>query len=440
LAAFVGGLLPLEAIDPWWSLLLGVAPPGGPDPIVFTPLVGPAVNAQWLGQRVLAAVYACGGVGLLLAFRATVLALVATIGELLVIRAGADARQAGLATMLILPTLVSGAAVRPQLLAIPLFALVILVGGTWPTRRWAPAAVAAITVLWANVHGSFVLAALALALLSVGGPPRVARIRLCLALVALVAGLVNPWGVAMFAAVLEVTKANGGGASSLALEWRPLDLLSMPGFFFLLQIAAASLGVRRSRRATCVAWVVLALPLAALGLGSGRHTVWVALATLPLVALALPRAHESERRSALAIPMVAALAILALVGLSNPLVASDRRLAPDTPVELADRAASAGVGRLFAFSDWGGYLAWRLRPTGRVFIDDRFEQHPTERWASYVSISRAEPGWQEELDAMGADALALDRHGQAPLVAAAERSADWRLAYDDAQGVLFVRR
>lgn len=441
LAGLVGGFLPLEAIDPWWSLLLGAAPAGGPDPIVFTPLVGPPANVQWLAQRLLAGLYELGGFGLLLAVRAFVLVLTLATAELVALRHGAGARAASLATLLILPTVLAGAAVRPQLLAVPLFALLLVLGGPLVERHWAPFALGGAVALWANVHGSFVLAPPVLALLALGGPRRLAAVRLRLAALALLAGLANPWGLAIYPAVLEVTRSNGGGASSLALEWRPLDLQSSPGIFFLLQLGLAGLSFVRTRRARGLGWALLAAPLAALALTSGRHTIWFGLAVVPLVATGLAGAGAANgRRSRLNAPLVSSLALLGLVGLGQPFAGANRPLAPETPIELADRLAATEADRLFAFSDWGGYLAWRLRPAGRVYIDDRFEQHSPEVWASYRSISRAEPGWQERLDEAGVDALALEPRQQAPLVAAVERSESWQTIYRDEASALFVRR
>lgn len=439
LAAFVGGFLPLEAIDPWWSLLLGSAPSGGADPIVFSLPVGPAANVQWLAQRALAGLYHIGGFGLLLAGRGVVLALTLALAELLALREGADPRRAGLIGLVTLPTAVAGAAVRPQLLALPLFGATLLLGGPLVERRWTPFALLGTVALWANLHGSFALAGPVLVVLALGGPRRLVPARLRLAALTLVAGLVNPWGPAIFPAVLETTRANGGGAGSLALEWRPLDLVSLPGLFFGLQVGLVGLGLARGRDSGGLPWAPLIGLLAAFALGSGRQTVWLGLAVAPLAIHALPEATGGARRWPAA-GLLGGLALLALAGLGHPFLDPDRQLAPETPVALANRLDGAGARRLFAFSDWGGYLAWRLRPDGRVYIDDRFEQHGPETWATYRSISLAEPGWQERLDRLGVDALALDARQQAPLAAAAERSDAWQLVYRDEAGALFVRR
>ena len=441
LAAFVGGFLPLEAVDPWWSLVLGTAPSGASDPIVFTPLVGPAANVQWLAHRALAGLHAAGGVGALLALRSIILALSLALLQLLVLQTGHPASRAALAATLALPTVIAGAAVRPQLFAIPLFVAILLLGGPRADRRRTPLALAAAVALWANVHGSFVLAPIALLVLAAAGPWRLAALRLRLAGIALAAALLDPWAAGVYSAAVQVAQANGTGTSSLALEWRPLDPLSLPGLFFLLQAGAAIVAILRLRRACPLEWLVLAIPLALLALTGGRHTLWFALAIGPLAAGALssPAARPAAYSTATSL-VVAALLLLGVVGVLRPLGDGAQQLAPETPIEAADRLTMTDARRVFAFSDWGGYLAWRLRPDGRVYVDDRFEQHSADLWARYRSISRAEPGWERLLDEADVDALALEVRQQGPLVAAADRSPAWRPVHRDERSAVFVRR
>jgi hypothetical protein len=452
LALFAAGLFQAEPIDIWWCLLLGSAPPGSPDPVVFTPLAPLDANAQWLAQRWLAQLFGLGGMGLLLVTRALLLGLTVGLTLWLAVGSGSSPRQAALAIVPALPIILAGGALRPQLFALPLFALVLLLGGLYHRRRGAPLAVALAVGLWANLHGSFVLAPVALALLAAGAlrpsrfepgraplfvdrPEAAARLRLTV--VAALAALANPWGVGIYQSALQVALANGGGGlRGIAGEWKPLDPTSFWGLLFVVVSLCAALGAVRSPSSR--AWIPLALGLGALGLSGARHITWFAVAAMPLAALALPRlASAAPGRPGLNAFLLASLTALAVAGLLQPALRPERQLADGTPVALGDLLAESKARRIFAYSDWSGYLAWRLRPEARLFVDNRFEQHPRPIWEQYVAISRAEGDWAAELDTLGVDALALDTVKQAPLIAAARASGGWReLAAADQQLVL----
>ena len=441
LAALAGGLLPIEAVDPYWSLLLGGQPPGAPDPIVFTPHQALPANPQWLGLLLLRQTYELGSFGLLAALRGAVLALTVALMQLVAIRSGASGFQAAVAGLCGLPLIVTGAAIRPQLLVLPLFPLVLLLGGLLARRRLAWPAMGLISALWANLHGSFVLAPLVLGLLSVGAPrPLLAR-RLGLALVALAAALLNPWGPGLFAAVATVGAANaGGGAGGYALEWQPLRLSSIVGALYLVLAALALLPLTRLSWRERAGGLALLLPLGLMPFLGARHVTWFALTAAPLASAGLPLGLAAERkRSLLASIFLAGCLALAAVGLVRPLTLEVAPLAAGTPVAAADRLAEVGARRIFADSGWGAYLAWRLQPRGRVYIDNRFEQFGPATWASYRQIALAEPGWEALLDEVRVDTLALSWAGQPRLIEAAASSGIWQQVFADQQAVIFQR-
>src|SRR5262249_57203428 len=66
---------------------------------------------------------------------------------------------------------------------------------------------------------------------------------------------------------------------------------------------------------------------------------------------------------------------------------------PALPVAAADYLATLPATRLYNAMDWGGYLAWRLAPRQRIFVDGRFQLYPPELYKDYFRIAAAEPGW-----------------------------------------------
>jgi hypothetical protein len=442
ITALAAGFKPVESVDLWWSLLATDSVSVVADPVVFT-VVAERANPQWLGQRILAAVFGLGEFELLMVFRVAALMLTVFLAELLVLKDGASAEGAGQAVLIGLPLILAGGAVRPQLLALPLFALVLLIGGPLagpPHAGLKRFTLGVVAMLWANVHGSFVLGPAALGLLALGGSRSLFVERLLLAAVAAAAALVNPWGPGLYGAVLEVTLANSAaGAQGLALEWKRLDLTSLPGIFFIMTASLATLGCLRGRFRTS-GWLTLAAPLALLALSAARHSTWFALAAAPLAARGVTRqTREREGDGAINTLLLAILCLATVFGFARPALAGGR-LASDTPVELAGHLAELEVQRIFCFSDWSGYLAWRLGPDLRTFVDNRFEAHSAETWAAYRRISLAEEGWGELLEQHGVQALALHNGAQKALMAAAAASPQWRESYADERGRIYVRQ
>src|SRR5438067_7852325 len=246
-AFIVGTLLQADQTDYWWTVKLGeglwaASQLPAADPLAFTSAREPYVEQQWLAQLVLAAVHHVGGLEAALVFRG--LLLVLTIG--LLYRAcratGAAAGAAATACAIALLSIVGGAAIRPQLLAIPLFVLFLLGTTAWTLRPWTVVALPLAMVAWANLHGSFPLgialvgAALAGRALTVAAASStwsraggailddrtVRRLGLLLAL-CLLAPLANPYGLGIVPWLVDYLTFNTGGTglSTLSLESLP---------------------------------------------------------------------------------------------------------------------------------------------------------------------------------------------------------------------------
>jgi hypothetical protein len=95
------------------------------------------------------------------------------------------------------------------------------------------------------------------------------------------------------------------------------------------------------------------------------------------------------------------------------------------------------TGRVFTSDDWGDYLAYRLYPTGKVFVDGRFDFYGSDFCSKYLDTIRARFGWEENLNRYGVDTVLLDIN--APLTGVLKESNRWRPVYDDGFAIAFRR-
>jgi hypothetical protein len=504
-AFLVGTLLQADQTDYWWTVKLGeglLAGGGLPaaDPLAFTSTRQPYVEQQWLAQVVLAAAHQVGGLEAALVLRGLLLA--GSVGLLFYLcRArGASAAAGTAACGLALLSIVGGAAIRPQLLAIPLFVFFIAGTTVWLRHAWVLAALPLAMVVWANTHGSFPLGLALIAAAIVGTaltglrrapapaegvPPAMrpgvgeslspaAALRRLLLLFGLcvLAPLVNPYGLGIVPWLVDYLTFNTGstGLATLSLEWLPTSIATAHGMLFFLGVfllVAVLLRVGPPSAADCLRL----LGFAVLALQAVRSTVWWALVMAPVLAWGLSRLPAEARRSsagdALAaaggaaaqaaarragVPAVNAALILGFVllaVLSLPWLRSSSAIYPAErwpvvdprlPTGAADFAATLPATRLYNTMDWGGYLAWRLGTRQRILVDGRFQLYPPDLYRDYFQIASAGPGWADRLATYGVDALVVSREAQRELLRAVEANGSWVALYCDADAAVYVPR
>jgi hypothetical protein len=86
---------------------------------------------------------------------------------------------------------------------------------------------------------------------------------------------------------------------------------------------------------------------------------------------------------------------------------------------------------------WGSWLELAV-PVAPVAFDSRIELFPAALWADHDTVAGAGPGWPAVLDRWGVT-IVLTSGNQAALRAALQASVDWRRAFADADGEIFVR-
>jgi hypothetical protein len=470
------------------------------DPLSFTFSRLPYVEQQWLAQVVLASAHALGGLEAALLLRALILvASIRLLYHICRVR-GAPAGAAGAACGLATLSVVGGAAIRPQLLAIPLF-VVFLAGTTiWLRHAWTLVLLPLTMVVWANVHGSFPLglalvgAALvgtAITLIqrhgqsradvqgslpssdaqSVEGPPALVRL-VVLSVLCGLAPLATPYGPTIIPWLADYLTFNTGGTglSTLSTEWLPTSVATAHGVLFFLSalvLLVVLLRVGPPSPADCLRLLAFAV----LALQAVRSTLWWALVMAPVLAWGLgqlqrgrdgraadpaddslrarPRPAAGSRNGLPAVNAALIASFLLVAVLSLPwlrplgwLYSLERWPVQDArlPVGAADLASTLPATRLYNTMDWGGYLAWRLAPRQRIFVDGRFQLYQPDLYRDYFAIAQAEPGWADKLSAYGVEALLVSRQAQRELLRAAEADGRWQAVYCDAAAAVYLPR
>jgi hypothetical protein len=415
------------------------------DPFTFTSGGRPWLNQQWAAQLVFASAHRLlGWAGVAITYAG---AMASGFGLLYrSCRAKATPRTAAVLALLGFMVASGSLAARPQALAVPLFT------GTWlllaRRDRWMWG-VPVLAMIWANVHGSFVLAPglVALALCDDLLERKDPRPTLLLLLATAGATFVTPFGGSVWTYALDLV-GNETIRSSVA-EWRPPSPLSLSGGpFWASGVAVAIVGVSKRREIRLIDAARLFV-FFALGVPALRGTLWWALAAPPIVAgwfeapdpVDPARSGESRRVPTLiatAIVLIALALTLSLRAGTDPVTGGPARLAADAPEHLviATREVLPPGSRLFVFQPFASWFEYSL-PEDPVMVDSRIELFPSTVWRDYSLATRADRGWERLLDRYGIQGVVLPP-GE-PLGVALGRTSGWTLGAQIPSGSIFVR-
>ena len=108
------------------------------------------------------------------------------------------------------------------------------------------------------------------------------------------------------------------------------------------------------------------------------------------------------------------------------------------PVAAAEFVAAGNIrDHMFSTDRWSGYLIYRLYPQTRLFIDDRHDFYGEASVKDYLKALGADLGWREVLDKNQITSVLIPP--DAPLANVLKETSDWKLAYDDGVAIVFVR-
>lgn len=421
--------------------------------------------SQWIGYRV----YRAGGVGGIQWIYAGTIALAATL----------LARSIARRTRSLLWGLVGAAIflaidweqlkiVRPQIAGLLCYVLLLAIV-LEPPRSFDGARIAALFVLWANLHGSFVIGWISLAALwaeqmirsslGIGHRSIHQRLRRHLAKllgVAIVATLVNPYGPLLYGEVGRV--ALNTNVRDL-IEWKPLVAMPRQFTVFVIAIIASFLVLFRTRvhrsRNESLLWFILAV----LTMLTSRMIVWWGPVAGWMIAyqasfrwscrgrfrcdgrrVGVPR----MRSLAMGMAILGAAILVTPAGLSwlgiRPLE-FEQAVSTQTPTAATEYLlAHPPRGVIFNPLEWGDYLVWAGPHRLQVFANSHVHLIPRPIWQDYLNVH----GGNEEALAMLArhdvEVVVADPNRQGRLISMLRAVDSWHMTFEDDRAMIFARR
>jgi hypothetical protein len=412
------------------------------DTYTFSVYGRPWLDQQWGAQVVLALAHRYGGWATLVALQATLIGISFWFIYLACRDRGAPVRTASVLTvvgfLVASPTL----SMRPQLIALPLFGM-----SMWAlaSREKAPRRLYLIPVLaavCANVHGSFTILPLIVALAWIQDAVRHtpgSRRLLWLTFITAAATLVNPFGFGVWRYAYDLS--TNPIIRDTITEWAPVTVTEVSGLF-MVGSALAVVVVLARRRAptpwTSLLWLGVFFLLA---MSASRAIVWWSMVAPVVVAELFPSrvtgdeppARESNVPAIGIIgAMLAAILILLPWWRPNDLLST----APMGVTQAVIDHVPAG-SRMFVHQPWGSWFEYAT-PDRLVYVDSRIEIIPQDVWDRYGQVGFAGADWRKVLDEVRPDAIvaAADWDLLPDLKA---DTAEWTEVYEDDDGAVFVR-
>lgn len=447
-------LMPLEPSDYWTYLRIGdqiVTTRAIPTTEFMTYTSGgqPATYSYWLASLIMLGIYKAGGLTLTaLVMGLCVVSLYVFLWLFL--------RELKLgpvsASLVVLVTALMGSnnwSTRPQIFALPLFGLTLLILLAWQYQRnrllWL---LPLVSVLWVNLHGSFVLFFMLLFSAVVFGTGSRKALSLVI-IVSLATSFINPYGLQLW---LNTFGMIGNELiKTYSSEWQPpmnqgWQLNLFFGSLLVVVLAAAFSKVRVK-----LLWWVLFLCFGWMALSSVRYVLWFSVIEAVLLAqLAAPwleryldrRTLFPQRTFNLTLGTLILIFPLAfLPGLRQQWWAqAPASLADTTPVQAVEWISEHPELPEHIWANWVAsiYMSYAL-PERQVWITNRIEDFNEQVFLDNKRLMRASYDWQRILDGYGVKVLLLDRAYENPLITAVSSSSNWSEIYRDERELIFLK-
>jgi hypothetical protein len=404
------------------------------DPFSFTWAGKPWVPIEWLAEVIYAGAYGLAGfAGVAALVTAALMALHA------IVFANASRYARPLLPVLAMDfVLVPMLLARPHVLAWPLLALWLwLMLRAREQERAPPLAAALLMIVWANLHGSFVLG-LAIAaffgfeaLVFSTDRARVIRQWGLFGLACLAAVFVNANGLE---GVLHPLRIANLSMLPLIDEWKHSDPRVTPWFFGALAVTLALIAWKRPRL-PWTRWLLLAAMLG-LALYQVRHQAMFAIVAAMVLPQGFGRPTREPARLTQADLTVTAAAAVALViaRTAMPLAMPENETSPWKLIG-AVPPQYRGLPVLNGYSMGGPLILSGIRP----YVDGRGDMYGDELVVDYSRITGGDAAAFDSAVQRWDIRWAILPHRNSRLIALLDHRPDWRRVASDSAGVIYVR-
>lgn len=316
-------------------------------------------------------------------------------------------------------------------------------------------------LLWGNIHMGVILGIVSLLLMLAGdflewrgwrkfdpadpaveGKPLAPRLYLGLIALAFGASLLNPYGLHIYARIIDVSAqashtANVNELQALNMQW-------VQGQLLMLLVGGFMVALTFSRRALAAQEIMHLVLFSAMAMFAARLVLWPAL----FFVLILPKAlhhvwTDMKSRHPVLRPvlgaaeefrgMIIALVVLFAVAMTVaiPQNFAERKLGLcDELMPGLERIAELRRPQDRMFNDpTSGSCLLLLDPKAKLFIDPRFDFYGGDFLAETAAAMRLERDWREVLDRWGADSVMLRRAW--PLANELDRADEYEKLFDD---------
>jgi len=471
IVAFITLHYPTNPHDFWWHLAWGrtISSHGPLYAPVETGFVRPGTtffDQPWLAQLLMFSLFRAGGRDLMLVVQGIVVGT--TFGLLLDLMTRRAGNRARLGVMVLLvgvvPLTYYNWELRPQTYCLLLFVLVLRRLTSYRTRAAATAwPLVPMMVVWANLHGTFVLGIGLIGVVVFVEGVRCFRNRVedaasdtltrkewrslaAWSALAVAGTSLNPHGVRVFEYALLQPRLT---AWDIRTDWLSPSPRTLVGALFAAGMIALfvllALAKKRASATDLTMLVVFLWP----ALMATRSIVWFALVAGPIAAEALASlvpgdaaADDVPSPGGYLFVGVLALAALAEFFFVQRDPATYRPYTSDTPIaavkSLRQLDPSLRPRRLFHSGGTGSYLLFAA-PEQPVFIDPRFELYSVDQWRD---LQRMEAGIDvAKLTAKyDFDGLLVTLPAQQALLDEVVTSPVWRPVFRDSTSGLFLRQ